>query len=372
MPRPVDIALGAGLIAVVLTTSLLRLGPPGPTGPLNGGAVVLAVAAGIAVAFRRWFPVACLVAVNLVTMVWFHADYHGRLITVAPLICCYTLAAYRGWRAGLVGGLLTAATTVVTVRLALGGEWLGDQVFNAVPLIAAATALGAAVHSHRAFAAGARERAERIAEARSDQARRQAAEERLEIARELHDVFGHTMAAISVQAGVAVHVMQRRPEQAAEALSTIKRISNDGLTEVQVLLGAMRSEDMRTATGGLAHLEKLLDTAGVRVDLRVRGESRTVPVAVDLAAFRIIQESLTNVRRHANASSVRVELSYGDELGIVVLDDGKPSDTSTTVGGHGIEGMRARAEKLGGTLVAGRRDDGFEVRCVLPIRKDAP
>ncbi|MGE7384277.1 sensor histidine kinase [Streptomyces sp. NPDC004126] len=376
MSRAADIGLGAALAALVLATSLLEVGPPGPSGPLDLGAFALAAAAGAAVTFRLRFPATCLLAVNIITFAWFHFDYHGRLITIAPLIGCYTLAALRGLRPGVTGGLLTAAATVVTVRWALNGQWFSDQVFNAVPLEAAATALGAAVHYHRAFVAGAHEQAERIAEVRSDQTRRQAAEERLEIARELHDVFGHTMAAISVQAGVAVHVMHLKPEQASEALNTIKRISDEGLAEVQVLLGAMRSPDMRTATGGLAQLGKLLDTAGVAVELVVRGEDRTVPVAVDVAAFRIIQESLTNIRRHARASSVRVELNYdahhGEMLEITVRDDGKPADAATTVGGHGIDGMRARSRKLGGTLTAGPRPEGgFEVRCALPIRKDS-
>lgn len=370
MTRAADIALGAGITVLVLAAGVLGWGPPGPAGAMDLGAVAIAVATGAAIAVRRRFPVVTLVVVNLATVGWYLL-YPGRLITTAPLVGCYTLAAHRGWKAGVAGGLFTAVVTVLTVRFALGGEWFGDQVFNAVPIEAAATALGAAIHSHRAFAAGAKERAERIAETRTEQARRQAAEERLEIARELHDVFGHTMAAISVQAGVAAHIMSRRPERATEVLHTIKRISDDGLAEVQVLLGAMRAPDLRTATGGLAKLDKLLATAGVRVDLAVRGGNRTVPVAVDLAAFRVIQESLTNVRRHADATSVRLELVYGDALEIVVRDDGAPHDTPTTVGGHGIEGMRARAEKLGGTLTAGRVDGGFEVRCVLPIRKGA-
>ncbi|MEU9858743.1 sensor histidine kinase [Streptomyces sp. NPDC047974] len=370
MSRAGDAAVGAGLVLVVLAGGLLELGPPGPSGPLGWGAVALAVVAGGATALRRRSPVGCLVVVNAVTFAWFHLDYHGRLITLAPLIGCYTLAAGRGWKTGLAGGTLTTVCTVLTVRFALSGGWLADQVFNAVPLVAAATALGTAVHSHRAFAQGARDWAERFAEARSDQARRQAAEERLEIARELHDVFGHTMAAISVQAGVAVHVMRRRPEQAAEALNTIKRISDEGLAEVQVVLGAMRSENLRTATGGLARLDKLLDTTGVEVELLLGGEDRTIPVAVDLAAYRIIQESLTNVRRHAHdATRVAIELTYGERLRIVVRDDGRPGGGSTTVGGNGIEGMRARAEKLGGTLTAARTaDGGFEVRCELPVR----
>ncbi|MET9922534.1 sensor histidine kinase [Streptomyces sp. NPDC006435] len=372
MIRAGDVAVGAGLVLVVLAGGLLELGPPGPSGPMGPGAVVLAVVAGVATALRRRFPAGCLAVADAATFAWFHLGYQGRLITTAPLIGCYALAAGRGWRAGVAGGVLTSLCTLLTVRFVLSGDWFTDQVFNAVPLVAAATALGAAVHSHRAFARGARDWAERLAEARSDQARRQAAEERLEIARELHDVFGHTMAAISVQAGVAVHVMRRRPEQAAEALNTIKRISDEGLAEVHVVLGAMRSENLCTTTGGLSRLDRLLDIPGVRVELTRTGENRTVPVTVDLAAYRIVQESLTNVRRHAHgATRVRIELVHGERLRIVVRDDGRPGGASTTVGGNGIEGMRARAEKLGGTLTAARTaDEGFEVRCELPIRKD--
>lgn len=371
MPRRSDAALGAGVAVVVLLTTLLGIGPPGPSGSLDWGAGALAVAAGAAVAYGRRLPVLSVVVANLATVAWLAAGYPGRVITVAPLIACYAVAAHRGWRPGLVAGLATASVTVLTVRFALHGGWLGDQVFNAVPLIAAASTLGLAVHAHRTYRAGDSERAERVATARSETIRREAAEERLEIARELHDVFGHTMAAISVQAGVAVHVMRRRPEQATEALNTIKRISDDGLAEVQVLLAGLRSADMRTATGGLARLDTLLDTAGVAVDLDVRGDDRTVPVAVDLAAFRIVQESLTNVRRHARATRVRVHLHYADELRVVVHDDGAAHDEPTTVGGHGIAGMRARAEKLGGSLTAGRVGDGFEVRCALPVRKES-
>ncbi|MEU2133155.1 sensor histidine kinase [Streptomyces sp. NPDC018352] len=339
---------------VILAGGMLELGPPGPSGSLGWGAVALAVVAGVTTAMRRRFPAACLAVVNADTFAWFHLDYHGRLITIAPLIGCYTLAAGRGWRAGAAGGMLTRCSTPF--------PWWPPPPRSARPC----TCTG---RSRRGRATG------RSGWPRpgSDQARRQAAEERLEIARELHDVFGHTMAAIRVQAGVAVHVMRRRPEQAAEALNTIKRISDGGLAEVQVVLGAMRSEDLHTATGGLAKLDRLLDIPGVGVELALGGEDRTIPVAVDLAAYRIIQESLTNVRRHAHgATRVRIELTYGERLRIVVHDDGRPADVSTTVGGNGIEGMRARAEKLGGTLTAARTaDEGFEVWCELPIRKDS-
>ncbi|BFO19471.1 hypothetical protein SHKM778_58590 [Streptomyces sp. KM77-8] len=108
---------------------------------------MLAAVAAAPVAYRRRFPVPALVVANAATTVWFLLDYHGRLITLAPLVCCYALGAGRGWRAGAAGGLLTAGCTVLAVRFALDGGWLGDQVFNAVPLVAAVTALGAAVHS---------------------------------------------------------------------------------------------------------------------------------------------------------------------------------------------------------------------------------
>ena len=370
---PVDVALGGGLAVLVLGLSFLEVGPPGPAGSTGWGAIGLAVALAAALAVRRRTPVLTLVAVNAVTAVWFALDYHGRLVTASALIACYTLAAHRGWRAGVLGGLFTAVVTVLTVRFTLGGQWFSDQVLNAIPLEAAATALGAAVFSHRAFAAGARVRAERIAQARSEQAKAQAAEERLVIARELHDVFGHTMAAISVQAGVAVHVMRRRPEQVADALNAIKRISDDGLAEVRVLLGVMRSEEPRTltASGGLKHLDKLLDVPGVSVEVEVAGleAGAPLPLAVDLAAFRIIQESLTNVRRHARATRVRLVLTRGASgLEVVIRDNGVGAGGGT---GHGIEGMAARAAALGGTLTAGPVEGGFEVRCVLPVEGNA-
>ncbi|NUT91979.1 MAG: two-component sensor histidine kinase [Saccharothrix sp.] len=364
-----DVALGGGLAVLVLGSSVLEVGPPGPAGSTGWAAVGLAVVLAAALAVRRRLPASTLVAVNAVTALWFALDYHGRLVTASALIGCYTLAAHRGWKAGVVGGVATAVVTVLTVRFTLGGQWFSDQVLNAIPLEAAATALGAAVFSHRAFAAGARERAERIAQARSEQAKAQAAEERLVIARELHDVFGHTMAAISVQAGVAVHVMERRPEQVVESLNAIKRISDDGLAEVRVLLGVMRSDEPRTltASGGLKHLDKLLDVPGVSVELKTTG-TRPLPLAVDLAAFRIIQESLTNVRRHANATRVHLELTYrATDLEVVIRDNGTGAGTGN---GHGIEGMKARAQALGGTLTAGPADGGFEVRCTLPAKGD--
>ncbi|RLK61886.1 signal transduction histidine kinase [Actinokineospora cianjurensis] len=372
-PRVTDGAVGLLIAVLMLIAGRTGIGPEGPAGELDAGAVALAVVVGAALGCRRSAPLAVLLSTNAVTAAWFLLAYPGRLVTVTALIGCYTVAAERGWRWGSAGGLLTAAVSAVVVHTTLDVPWFDDRAVNALCLEVVAVALGAAVHYHRAYAAGSRERAERIAEARAEQARLRAAEQRLEIARELHDVVGHTMATISVQAGVAVHVMRRQPEQAAHALSTIKTISDEGLAEVQVLLGVLRVDGDATTRGGLARLDTLLDVTratGTPVELTVRGDRLPLPPRVDLAAFRIVQESLTNARRHARPTSVSVRLTYGPTaVDLVVRNDGAATDTPRApAGGHGIDGMRARAAALGGTVAVSSEGDHFEVRCTLPAR----
>ncbi|HXV94521.1 MAG TPA: sensor histidine kinase [Pseudonocardia sp.] len=373
-PGMLDVAIALAVAALVLLAGASGIGPAGPSGALGGGAVILGGVVAAALSVRRLAPFLVLLVTNGAVAAWFVLGYPGRLVTVAALIGCYTVAAERGRRWAAAGWLVTGAVSTVVVHTTLGAAWFDDRAVNALALTLASAALGVAVHSHRAYAAGARERAERIAEARAEQARLDAAERRLSIARELHDVFGHTMAAVSVQAGVAAHVMERRPELAEQAVRTIKTITDEGLAEVQVLLGVLRAEDGAPAPGGLARLDTLLDVTratGVPVRLGVRGDRRELPPKVDLAAFRIVQESLTNARRHAHPSSVQVELTYGEDvLEIAVRNDGvtTPTGTSGPAGGNGIAGMRARAAALGGTVTAAATgSDGFEVRAVLPV-----
>jgi signal transduction histidine kinase len=367
-----DVALGVGFAVVVLVAGITRIGPAGPGGTVDLGAVALVAAVAVALSVRRRWPFTALLAIDAITLGWYVLAYPGRLITVGALIANYTVAAQRGWRWGALGGLVSIATSVLTIRHTLNGGWFDDRAVNAASLEIAAVAFGVAVHYHRAYAANARERADRMAEARAETARRQAAEERLRIARELHDAFGHTMAAVSVQAGVAVHVMRRRPEQAAAALTTIKRVSDEGLTEVRTLLAILRGDDLEHPARALDQLESLLDLVraeGVRAELTVRGERRTLPATVDLAAFRIVQESLTNVRKHAKAQAVEIVVRYDvDRIEMTITDDGAGGAASGPEpgGGHGIDGMRARAAALGGQLTAAPADRGFRVRCVLP------
>jgi signal transduction histidine kinase len=198
-------------------------------------------------------------------------------------------------------------------------------------------------------------------------------------------VLAHNISLINVQSGVALHLMDEKPEQARIALTAINEASADALREVRSVLGVLRGtgeKAPRAPTAGLDGLDDLVSrttAAGVGVTLEVHGESRPLPASIDLAAFRIVQEALTNIVRHADAAAASVELTYGpDALTVQVDDDGRGSDASRAGGkasaphaeggGNGIPGMRERAAALGGTLDAGPRSSGgFRVRARIPL-----
>jgi signal transduction histidine kinase len=229
------------------------------------------------------------------------------------------------------------------------------------------------------FAEVMRARAEQE-RAREEQERRQVSEERLRIARELHDVLGHHLSLINVQAGVGLHLMDERPEQARTSLSAIKQASAEALREVRAVLSALQGDEERaprtpapTLSGGLDALVAEVRAAGLAVSAEVTGVSRALPAEVDRAAYRIVQEALTNVRRHAGTGAhASVLVAYGpEELEVRVVDDGVgPStvDGFVEAGGSGIAGMRERTVALGGEFSAGPRDGGgFAVSARLPV-----
>jgi signal transduction histidine kinase len=381
-PILTDAGLGVGVAVLSLAGSQIGVGPPWISSPhpLDAAAVGLVGVVAGALALRRRYPIAVLVVLNAVALAWSAAHYPGRLVPLTPLIACYTLAALRGWRWGLAGTGVTALTALVTIHLAFGAAEPDGISGIAVWTAATAGAAGAAVGYNRALLVATRAQLAREAQTREEQARRRVAEERLRIARELHDVLGHTMASISVQAGVGIHLLATRPGQAVEALSTIKQISDQGLTDVKTILGVLRAagdepDRPRTPRSGLDQLDALLDpvrAAGVQPKLTVHGRARPLPAAVDLAAYRILQEALTNVVRHARAHTVQLDLRYEPtQVAIQIRDDGpapglSPAGTNSQ-GGHGISGMRERTLALSGQLTAGPHPDGgFQVQCTLP------
>jgi signal transduction histidine kinase len=372
---------GIGVAVLVLAASWTGIGPQwiAEPRPVDLVAVALLGVAAGALAVRGRYPILVLVVLNAVTLAWSAAQYPGRVIILAPLIACYNLAALRGWRWGLGGTVATALSALLATRLAFGASEPAGANASAVWMAATAGAAGTAVGYYRALLVATRAQLARESQTREDQARRRGVEERLRIARELHDVVGHTLAAISVQAGVGIHLFQRRPAQALEALTAIKQISDQGLADVRTILGVLRADDdpdqPRTPRGGLDQLDTLLDgvrAAGVQPQLTIHGSARPLPAAVDLAAYRIIQESLTNVLRHARARTAWLDLRYEpSQVVIRILDDGSaasPYETGTTdQDGHGISGMRERALALSGQFTAGAHPDGgFQVRCALP------
>jgi signal transduction histidine kinase len=197
----------------------------------------------------------------------------------------------------------------------------------------------------------------------------------MRIARELHDVLAHNISLINVQAGVALHLMDEQPGQSRSALAAIKQASNDALGELRSVLDVLRQGDEappRTPASGLAHLERLVagaEATGLQVRTRVDGTPRPLPAGTDLAAYRIVQEALTNVTRHAGPASATVLIAYGEnDLTVQVDDDGRGPVAAGNGSGNGIRGMRERVAALGGELAAGPRPGGgFRVKARLPL-----
>jgi signal transduction histidine kinase len=240
-------------------------------------------------------------------------------------------------------------------------------------------ATGFMLRTRREYERGLRAQAERRAQARIDEALRTVSQERMRIARELHDVVAHSMSIIAVQAGVGHHVIGVRPQEAAKALAAIETTSRAALREMRALLGVLREETPEEtaedflATPGLADLALLAERTGLRVELRLTGEPWELPPAMDLAGYRIAQEALTNVLKHAGTDQARVQIAYGRrEVQIEVTDDGVGQGAAVVTGGHGLVGMRERVALHGGEFAAGPRPlGGFRVWARLPAREAA-
>ena len=335
-------------------------------------AFVLLAAGPAALAFRRRAPAAVLVAVFGLTLAYDMAGYPQGPIFLALIVAFFT---------AIGAGRRVAAWTVLAVGYP-SFLWL-THVFGRDPAPAWGSSLGLAAWLLVLLIAseavrGRRERAAEAWRTREEEARRRASEERLRIARDLHDVLAHNISLINVQAGVALHLMDEQPEQARSALTAIKHASKEALGELRSVLGVLRQADEeppRAPTPGLADLDDLVrrtEAAGLAVRLHVDGTPRPLPAGVDLAAYRIVQEALTNVARHAGPATATVTVGYGDdELTVGVHDDGRGGSAThgaTSGGGNGIPGMRERAAALGGRLEAGPRPGGgFRVQARLPL-----
>lgn len=341
--------------------------------------IALLLAGPLAIWLSRRHVVVGAVVVVAITFVYMARGYAMGPVVISPVVALIRLVFAGHRRAAWL--VATAGVIAATAGHHVAGDhsdagWV--SVLAVVGWVVVVLVVADIARSRLA-----RREASRLAAV--EQQRRQASEERLRIARELHDVLAHNISMINVQAGVGLHLMDTHPEQARDALGAIKQASKDTLGELRAVLDLLRGTDTapRMPTGGLADLDALVDrvrTADLDVTVERTGTPRDVPPEVDLAAFRIVQEALTNVVRHApTATSVAVWLDYRDRsLAVHVDDDGRTAPTparpsrAADGGGNGLPGMRERATALGGSFHAGPRPGGgFAVHAVLPTEPRA-
>ncbi|TMG10732.1 MAG: sensor histidine kinase [Chloroflexi bacterium] len=333
--------------------------------PLVLGYGLIVVAAGSILLSPRW-PVGA-VGVALAAVLASHLlDYAASPIDLALMVALFKAASPEHARRTVLLGIVTVLGYVVVQLISTGTISLNTLAIGTLT-VSTFLVLGFAVASQRAFGRQRRE----------EEMQRRVTDERLRIARELHDVVSHSISTINVQAGMAAHVIDHKPDEAKAALVTIKQTSRDTLRELRGILNVLRQVDegeSRQPAPGLAQLDVLVDTAvraGVPVSASVGGLTRALPPAVDLAAYRIIQESLTNVIRHAGRASAQISVDFEpDRVVIEVSDDGRGTGVPDANGwpeGHGLAGMRERAAAVRGELQAGPRPGhGFQVRAALP------
>jgi signal transduction histidine kinase len=370
----------AALVAFTAVLSLVEEDAvqPGTRGYDVLAAVLLAIDL-CAIAVRKRWPVAATVVAMAALLVWYGRDYGGGLVNLPLLVVLYNVAVTGTRRRTLVIGLLLG--TVATVSILVQLEHPEGTLVQALGWMAAALLLGEAVRASRALLAEARQRAARAEAEREAEAERRVAEDRLRIARELHDVMAHTISAMTVQAGVAADALDDRPEAAREALRAMRATAREAMEEVRATVALLRDEHARANTApapALEQLDELVETsaaAGVEVFVTRTGQPRRLPALIELTAYRIVQEALTNVVRHAPRSRVDVRLDFGPEAVVVeVADDGggatatAPRLEGSNGQGFGLRGMDERVAAVGGTVEHGPQPEGgFRVRAELPL-----
>jgi len=386
-PLAADALAAALLFVLSLTAAALADRPSRHIGPTIDSVhlatlVVAALACGTLL-LRRTRPRAALAVTVGCGVAYAALGYDLNPVLLSPVVAAICTLALDTDRRTAWLGTGAAAVVLAGSNMALAhGSWLEPQKLSVLAWTGMAAAGADAIRSRRAYIAAIRERAERAERTREEEAHRRVAEDRIRIARELHDVVAHHIALINAQAGVAVHLADEIPAPVRAALEHIRDASHEALQELKATVGLLRQSDDPSAplepAPGLAQLPELLGSfarAGLDVSFERIGELRPLPPAVDLTAYRIVQESLTNVSKHAAVSTARVQVFVGDErLSIRVEDDGRTAPLRSYPaagpgGGHGLTGMRERAAVVGGTLSAGRDPwGGFRVAADLPLR----
>ncbi|MFC8273606.1 sensor histidine kinase [Streptomyces sp. NPDC057271] len=377
---------------VLFGFSLLWLVSASPAGGHPAAYGVVAALFGLVVALRRRAPEKMLVLTVVLGLAQLGLGLQPFFADFAMLVIIYTVAAHDGprWasRLALAGGLSAATLSMLRWPSETSpGSALAHVFFTVIMTVpfALAWVLGDSLRTRRAYFAQLEERASRLEKEREAQAKVAVAAERARIARELHDVVAHNVSVMVVQADGAAYVLDSSPETAKQALETISSTGRQALAEMRRLLGILRTGEHQEAgeyvpQPDVEQIEDLVEQvrgAGLTVDFRIEGTPRPLPSGVELTAYRIVQEALTNTRKHGGpdaGASVRL-VYFDDGLGLLVEDDGRGAthemyeDGGADGRGHGLIGMRERVGMVGGTLDAGPRPGGgFRISALLPLK----
>jgi signal transduction histidine kinase len=369
-PTLADTALAAVVGAVTLIAVLVQQEVEDQ--PLTAGGVALIAVQVVPLVWRRRAPVGVAVVSITAAVIYGIAELPDPPLIFGPLLALYTVAAYRPRSVSLPFAALVMLGAAVGITLGRDA----DAADIAVGYFSGITAwvIGDTTR-------GQRERAVWLEERREEAARQAASDERIRIARDLHDIVAHHVSVIAVQAEAAQEVLAARPDRAADAMATVADTARTALTELRRLLGVLRSDGAMSPQPDLATIDELVESVrrtGLPVAVHTTGDERPIDAVVGLTAYRVVQEALTNVLKHAGASRAEVGLDFADDALVVsVVDDGaKPRRTPNGLGpsdggGQGLVGMRERVAVLGGSLDAGPgTEGGFAVRARLPLRPD--
>lgn len=373
-PRWIDVAATAVLVTVVILGTA-HVDTAGARRP-DALAYLCGVAGvGALVVWRRWAELSTAVAAAAL-FTYTARNYPAGPALMAGPLALVALGYVAARRAALIGAV------AVTIGITLG-RWIGEGAVGADELIVVSWAIAALLVGQALRARG--ERAAAARERQVHRAEQALADERLAIAQDLHDSVAHAMATINVQSGVAAHLIERRPEQARESLEAIRVASRDALDELGAIVRVLRDRDAdvpRHPLAGLDRIDVLIERArvdGLDVEHTVSGDVERLPHPVSTAAYRVVQEALTNVRRHAGPGAscqIAIDVSGAGSLSVSITDDGPapgarpPAATDASSSGLGLLGMRERVESTGGVVTAGPRPErGYRVLAEWPARR---
>ncbi len=381
--RRADIADLALAIGVALATLGMLVAPDGqPRGPLSGQAILFTLLSTLPLFARRRRPFAVLAVTELGELLYLLTRASAPALSgLGTAIALYTVTTLAGRRLSLRIACLTAGVNIgilLVQGLILGQAGGSPYILAMGALVLGSWSLGENVRTRRAYLAQLEERARRLEQEGEEEARRAVRDERARIARELHDIVAHHVSAIAVQAGAAEGIAERNPGRARETLRSIQETSRQALTEMRAMLNVLRGDDevgqCRDPQPSLAQVARLVsqsEAAGLPVTLRVEGGVRSLPEALEVSAYRIIQEALTNSLKHAGPTRACVVVRYAaDMLELEINDQGVGSAgiPDGARGGRGLIGMRERVALFGGDLAAAPAvGQGFQVRARLPL-----